>query len=259
MANITFIGLGWLSKAAAIHFQKLSYKVKATKRTAEKFDDVEVFSWSLSENFPEEALADNIVISIASRTHELKHYEQLFNNLYSHQLNKIILISTTSVYGNKRGVLDESADLSELMDDNIHLQISVLFQKYFPSGVVLRLAGLVGPGRNPAKFLAGKTNVADPNLTVNMVHQKDVIRAIECCINNMASGVYNVCASTHPTRKEFYSKLAIHNKLEVPIFVEDAPSEMIRIIDNSKIKKEFNFEFEVDDVMNYYLSSVDKD
>lgn len=259
MANITFIGLGWLSKAAAIHFHKLSYKVKATKRTAEKLDDVEVFSWSLSENFPKEAISENIVISIASRTHELQHYEQLFNNLCSHQPKNILLISTTSVYGNRRGLLDENADLSELIDENIHLQISTLFQKYFPSGVVLRLAGLVGPARNPAKFLAGKINVADPGLTVNMVHQIDVIRAIESCINNKASGIYNVCASNHPTRKEFYTKLAVHHKLEAPIFVEDVPSEIIRIIDNSKIKREFNFEFEVDDVMNYYLSSVDKD
>ncbi len=259
MANITFIGLGWLSKAASLYFTKHNFKVKATKRNAEEFNNIEVFSWSLGTSFPSEAVSDYIVISIASRNHQLNDYQQLFTELKSFQPKKVILISTTSVYGNRRGVLEEWIDLTEYLEENIHLQISRLFQEYFPEGIVLRLAGLVGPGRNPAKFLAGKINVADPNLSVNMVHQKDVIRVIEKCIINDAKGIYNVCASKHPTRIEFYTKLALHYHFQAPQFVEDTKDESIRIVSNSKIKSELNFEFEVDDVLNYYLSSTDND
>lgn len=255
MNQITFIGLGWLSKAAAAHFQKLNYQVKATKRTLEQVENIEVYAWSLGEVLPKEALSENIVISIASRSHELQHYEHLFKQIESFKPTNIILISTTSVYGNNRGVLDENLDLSTESANNIHLQISNLFQQYFPNGVVLRLAGLVGPGRNPAKFLAGKVDVADPELSVNLVHQKDVVRAIECCIMNNAKGVYNISSSTHPSRQEFYTQLTKHYSLEIPKFVDANSNNAIRIVSNLTFKQKFKFEFEVDDVMSYYLSS----
>lgn len=259
MASITFIGLGWLSKAAAVYFSKQDFRVKATKRIAEEFYGIDVFSWSLATPFPSDAISDYLVISIASKQHNLIEYQQLFTELKSYQPKKTILISTTSVYGNLRGILDEEADLSNYIAENIHLQISNLFEHFFPGGVVLRLAGLVGPGRNPARFLAGKINVADPELSVNMVHQTDVIRAIEKCIKNEAKGIYNVCASSHPSRREFYTKLALKYHLIAPQFLENKEQETTRIVSNSKIKNELDFEFVVDDVLNYYLSSEVKD
>ncbi len=259
MANITFIGLGWVSKAAALHFNKLNYKVKGTKRTAEKIDNIEVYSWSLANPFPPDAVSENIVISIASRTHELYQYELLFKDLQLHSPKNIIFLSTTSVYGNKRGILEETTNLSDLFADNLHLQISELFLKYFPSGIVLRLAGLVGPGRNPVNFFAGKQIVLDPQLNINLVHQIDVVRAMVSCIDNNAKGIYNVCSSTHSSRQEFYTKLSEFYRLSPPQFAECKQNDNIRIVSNAKLKSELNFKFNVDDVLSYYLSSEDNE
>jgi len=40
---------------------------------------------------------------------------------------------------------------------------------------VIRLAGLIGPGRNPARFFAGKTNIPNGNAPVNLIHLDDCI------------------------------------------------------------------------------------
>jgi nucleoside-diphosphate-sugar epimerase len=119
--------------------------------------------------------------------------------------------------------------------------------------VILRLSGLVGPNRNPARFLAGKKNVANPNNKINLVHQTDVIRFIEQCIQQDVAGVFNVCSSEHPTREEFYTKVCLHQSLEAPLFAID--TEETRWVNNAKSKSELNFEYQYDNLLEYYTKS----
>ena len=58
---------------------------------------------------------------------------------------------------------------------------------------ILRLAGLVGPGRHPGRF-AGKT-APDGEHGVNLVHLEDVIGAITLLLQAPKGGhIYNICA-----------------------------------------------------------------
>ena len=143
--------------------------------------------------------------------------------------------------------------------DDILLKESTVAQKELTLNstsinyIILRLSGLVGPNRNPARFLAGKKNVANPKNKINLVHQTDVIRFIEQCIQQVVVGVFNVCSSEHPTREEFYTKVCLSQSLEAPLFALD--TEETRWVSNAKSKSELNFEYQYDNLLEYYTKS----
>lgn len=252
MNSVTILGYGWLGKALAKYLQSSNYSVKFTKRNLEDFSDtVEAFQWSLGEDFPKKAISETVVISIAEQENIIENYIKLYHQLEQFGVKKIIFISSSSIYND---VIGEASETSEIINTNatVALKEYSLRNTIIPS-VVLRLSGLVGPNRNPAKFLAGKKNVANPKQKINLVHQQDVIRFIEICIMNNATGIYNVCSSTHPTREEFYTKVCMHFNMEAPVFAEH--SEPGRYVSNEKSKVDFDFKYEYDDLLEYYLRS----
>lgn len=257
MESISIIGLGWLGKACAQYFSSINFNVKATNRTGNAFENVDVYAWSLGHDLPSEINSDTILIALAPKEQDLANYEKLCNDLKKHQHKKIIFISTTSVYGKFKGLLTEDIDLNGSDNHNFQYAISNLFLKSFSNAVVLRLSGLVGPNRNPAKFLAGKKNLPNPNQKVNLVHQQDVINIIHKCIEYDLNGIYNVCSSVHPSRQEFYVAVCNRFNFEAPTFLDSNEEE--RIVSNEKLIKETSYQYIIDDVLKYYLSSEFKD
>src|SRR5690606_15302388 len=84
---------------------------------------------------------------------------------------------------------------------------------------VIRLGGLIGPGRHPGRFFSGKKNVPNGMAPVNLIHLDDCIGLIEAVIEkNIWNGVFNACAPQHPSRQEFYSNAAKSAGLPLPHF-----------------------------------------
>jgi nucleoside-diphosphate-sugar epimerase len=84
---------------------------------------------------------------------------------------------------------------------------------------IVRLAGLVGPGRHPGRFFAGKS-APDGQHGVNLVHLEDVIGAIELLLQAPKGGhIYNICAPSHPARSTFYPLMARQLGLAPPVLV----------------------------------------
>ncbi len=251
MKSISIIGYGWLGKACADYFHALSYAIKVTNRSGGTGLSYPVIAWKLGEEFPREAASDIVIIAIAENENNVEHYHQLYRDLEKYGVQKIIFISSTSIYNGMIGEVSET--------DDILLKESTVAQKEFTlkntsiNSIILRLSGLVGPNRNPARFLAGKKNVANPNNKINLVHQTDVIRFIEQCIQQDVVGVYNVCSSEHPTREEFYTKVCLSQSLEAPLFAID--TEEIRWVSNTKSKSELNFKYQYDNLLEYYTKS----
>lgn len=91
---------------------------------------------------------------------------------------------------------------------------------------ILRLAGLVGTDRHPGRFLAGKTGVKGAR-KVNLVHQEDVIAAIELLLNRPKGGhLYNLCAPIHPRKRDFYPACARALQLTPPEFAVEEQEEL---------------------------------
>ena len=90
--------------------------------------------------------------------------------------------------------------------------------KHFKTAV-LRFGGLIGQDRNPARFLAGKLNVANPDGAINLIHLDDCIGIIKAIIaKDIWNERFNAVAPYHPTRKEYYSQKALDQNLVPPAF-----------------------------------------
>ncbi len=120
---------------------------------------------------------------------------------------------------------------------------------------IVRLAGLVGPGRHPGRFFAGKS-APDGQHVVNLVHLDDVVGAIELLLQAPKGGhIYNICAPSHPARSTFYPLMARQLGLAPPAFRRGKVwQDKGKIIDGNRICHELGFEYQYPDPLNMPLS-----
>ncbi|MDX1301971.1 SDR family oxidoreductase [Photobacterium sp.] len=138
---------------------------------------------------------------------------------------RVIFVSTTSVYGGLTGeVLETSVPQPDTESGRAHFHIEQQLRKSWGDNlVVLRLAGLIGPGRHPVNYLAGRENLAGGEKPVNLVHLDDCIQAIASIIDRQpALKVLHLAAKSHPTRKHYYTAMASKAGLPEPIFTADS-------------------------------------
>lgn len=150
--------------------------------------------------------------------------KELTTQLLSKGCRKILFISTTSVYGNNQGKVDEqSVPAPETPSGRAHVEIE---RHLLATGKasILRLAGLIGPGRHPVKFLAGRT-LDKGHQKVNLVHLEDVLKVIIAIIEGGHWGqVFHLSATEHPARQDFYCHAAKQAGLAPPVFTTDEDS-----------------------------------
>ncbi|WP_299243203.1 uroporphyrinogen-III C-methyltransferase [uncultured Aquimarina sp.] len=259
--HISILGLGWLGLPLALQLQKRGYSVNGS--TAEldalkslckysfltsriKIDsDTIIGDWesfinetsTLIINFPPKRI-DNIEV-----VHPLQ-IEQIIK--HTPRSTKVIFVSSTSVYQNSNNLINETEDCApEKTSGRALLKAEQLLQQYFRANItIVRLAGLIGPQRNPGRLLADKKQLKNPNVPVNLIHQKDAIDLIEAILEQNCFGeIINGCSDMHPKRKEFYENAAIQLSLPTPVF-HTITKENFKIVDNSKSKSLLNFEYQ---------------
>ncbi|MDB4924274.1 SDR family oxidoreductase [Mucilaginibacter sp.] len=152
---------------------------------------------------------------------------RLITPIIAHKIKQVVLISSTSVYGDTNSEVNE---LNEPKPDNesgkIILQAENLLkeQPAFTT-TIIRFAGLIGPGRDPGRFFAGKTNIPNGDAPVNLIHLTDCIGISEAILTQQAFGyTYNACSPNHPIRSEFYANAAKRSRLEAPHFITERKS-----------------------------------
>ncbi|OYX82684.1 MAG: NAD(P)-dependent oxidoreductase, partial [Flavobacteriales bacterium 32-34-25] len=103
--------------------------------------------------------------------------------------------------------------------------------------------GLIGEDRNPARFLAGKENVPNPEAPINLIHLEDCIGIIQKIIaTNSWNTTLNAVTPFHPTRKEYYTQKSIAENLVPPTFNHEIPSIGKTILSDYLIQK-LNYTF----------------
>ena len=117
---------------------------------------------------------------------------------------------------------------------------------YFKT-TVIRFGGLLGDDRHPVKFLAGKTNIENPNAPVNMIQREDCIGIIEKILKQVQHDnwgeTFNAVAPQHPTRKAYYHKKAELFNLPLPTFAENSESKG-KIISSKKVETILGYSFQ---------------
>jgi len=165
-------------------------------------------------------------------------------------VRKVIFISSTSVYLPSENLIVETS-ATESPETNALRQAEIIISDPENSWetTIIRMAGLFGPERAPGRFLAGKTDLPDPNFPVNLIHLQDCINIILAVIaQEKWNTIYNACADEHPSRKEFYTAGARKLKLPEPTFSEtDSPASQKKLISSEKVKTELNYNFKFPD------------
>ncbi|WP_157074887.1 SDR family NAD(P)-dependent oxidoreductase [Janibacter limosus] len=91
---------------------------------------------------------------------------------------RAVLVSSTSVYGDLEGDLDETTSVAPQADrPKILLESEALFHAAIPHGSILRLSGLYGASGRMARTVRAGDNV-DPGRWTNRIHREDAAAAI---------------------------------------------------------------------------------
>ena len=147
--------------------------------------------------------------------------EKLIPFIEKSTVENVLFISSTSVYGEDNLIVTEETELNpdtesckQLVKTEQLLQSNPNFKT-----TILRFGGLIGEDRHPIKFLAGKTNLENPNAPINLIHQDDCIGIILKIIAfDCWNKTFNAVSPFHPSRKDYYTQKAIDFNLAPPQF-----------------------------------------
>lgn len=245
--TISILGTGWLGHPLALRLLD-KYKVKVSLRSLNKklqFQNEGLIPFLLNENSLEslDEILDTDYLFINFPPSKFDNFSSFLEKIYSNKkiqkIEKIIFISSTSIYPDEAKVFDENEVFNNPKSSKIFKIEEAIKDK---THLIFRCAGLMGANRISGKYFAGK-ELDSEDVKVNYVHLEDIIRATIFALDNDLKGIYNLCSCEHPTRKEIYFKNALNFGFEKPIF-KDKKVYKERLIDGSKIEKEgFKYEY----------------
>jgi len=160
-----------------------------------------------------------------------------------HPSTRVCYISTTGVYHQGDGSwVDESSEADPTREGGqIHLEAEKLLRSTRPSGsVVLRLAGIYGPGRVPraADVLAGRPIASREDGFLNLIHVEDAAAAAIQSWVAPSHPLYLI-SDDHPVRRgDCYREIAAQTGSPEPTFVApaDGSSKSARSDSNKRVR-----------------------
>ncbi len=250
--SISILGCGWLGFPLAKELLLKDYKVKGSTTSHQKMNPfvangIEPVIIQMN-NLNEEILSnflnsDYLVIAIPPSSIDLEKLKVVLQLASKQKIQKLILISSTGIYHDTNSEIDET-NLDALDLESKLFQVESLVSS-FPdlNPVILRMAGLIGYDRQPVRYGNSPRVKSNPNGRVNMIHQDDAVKVILKVIeSDLKNESFNCCADEHPTKKEYYTKLAEMNQVEIPVF-DAVTNDSFKIISNQKVKQMLEVEF----------------
>ncbi|RXJ54165.1 hypothetical protein [Candidatus Marinarcus aquaticus] len=238
--SISVLGSGWLGFPLAQSLSK-EFSIKLSTTTYKKFDKIKdenitpfiVDINNLSGEIDKFLSSDILIINIPSKN--IDGFKELIKHILNSSIQKIVFISSISV------LKDETSPL---------LEIENLFKKTNLEITILRFAGLIGYGRNPAKFFPNGKVVKDVNAPVNMIHRDDCINIIGNVIKQgIFDETFNCVTPSHPTKKEFYTYCAKVSDLPIPTFDSLKNESNKKIVKSDLLVLKLNYKFIHEDLM----------
>lgn len=252
--TISILGSGWLGFPLAEHFASNGNHVKSSTTSKNRLQElsslrIEAFILDIGQlpsHLHAFLKANVLIINIPSKN--IDEFKNLIKEIEISEIEKVLFVSSTSVYKNENKTLFES-DAEESTISPL-LEIENLFRKNsnFKTTIV-RFGGLIGYSRNPGRFFKKGSLVHDPESNVNLIHRDDCINIISCIVEQEVwDEVFNCCADTHPTKREYYTQAAKKSGFPAPNFAE-SDARSFKIISNQKVKRILHYEFLHPDLM----------
>jgi nucleoside-diphosphate-sugar epimerase len=255
--QVFVLGAGFIGKPLAINIEQLNYNVSVSIRNSENnasFTEqgIVVHNFQVGDSqVPIFSEIQTLVIAypIGSRRMQpgdhLKQAQWIAEHFPKNQVKQVILTSSTSVYPDGMGEVDENCVARRTDHGLIQLEYEEALRGFYGEKlVVLRLAGLIGKKRHPGRFLAGRKDVSFGSSPINMVHQGDVVRFITELINRQITvPTINLCHNDHPPKQVYYRAASKALNLEPPTFSSEMQQQP-KVVNNTLSKSLFVFEYE---------------
>ena len=269
---VSILGCGWYGRALAAKLVSSGIPVKGSATSPERAEQlaqagIKSYVIKLDEN---ESIydvdffkCDIIVIAIppSFKKNQGKQYlpkiKNIIKAIVDHKVTKVIYISSTGVYADcNREVTENDLAQPDSESGQILRRAEELFlnENVFRTSIV-RFGGLVGPGRNPARFFLNKTDIPNGLAPVNLIHQIDCV-GVTCAIieRDRFGFIFNACAPDHPAKGDFYRKMARQNNIPSPIFLNEL--KYWKIVNSVNINSKLDYSFIIDVWDKYPLDEL---
>lgn len=246
----SILGCGWLGLPLAKHFLEHGIQVKGSTTSKEKlalFKEEGIVPYLINieetETYQDFLNCDVLLIMITSK--QLEAYKKLITQIEKASVEKVIFISSTSVYPRNN---KEYSEEDETVDSML-VNAEQLFRNNTNfSTTILRFAGLFGGKRLPGNWFKDR-KIPQPNGFVNMIHREDCIAILLQLIQqNIFGETFNACANHHPTRKDFYINARKSLGKPAPVFDDSQPLQFKKI-SPVKLIKRLNYTFIHNDLL----------
>jgi nucleoside-diphosphate-sugar epimerase len=241
--SVLVVGCGFLGRRAARRWRAAGRTVSALTRSDERSEQfraegIEPILGDVTEpaslRFPQ---SDTVLYAVGLDRTAGQSMREVYVGGLANVLGGLprprcfIYVSSTSVYGQTDGEeVDETAATDpEEESGKIVLEAERLLRERMPEAIILRFAGIYGPGRllRRRSIESGEVIVGDPERWLNLIHVEDGVMAVLAAAERGRPGeVYNVSDGQPVRRREFYTSLARLLKAPKPRFVPpptDAP------------------------------------
>ncbi|MDC6350347.1 SDR family oxidoreductase [Zeaxanthinibacter sp. PT1] len=149
-------------------------------------------------------------------------------------VRKIIFVSSTSVYGDQSGVLDEKSKARPNTESGRHLLASeqLFIQDPGLHTTVVRFGGLIGGDRHPVSHLSGKTELRNGEHPVNLIHRTDAISLVQIIIEKEYwNAIVNGVAPEHPEKQDYYRSEALKRGLTPPDYQQSTGANPGKLVE----------------------------
>ena len=270
--KVSILGCGWLGFPLAKKLIEIGFEVKGSTTTENKLavlksNKIAPYLLEVSEHKISECISDFLynadiliidippglrkIIEASSEKTFVNKIKNLIPFIENSTVKKVIFISSTSVYADTSPistVTEESVlhpdtesgkqlvEVENLLRNNTNFQTTII-----------RFGGLIGEERNIVKMLTGKTNVANPDAPINLIHQEDCIGIIceilkQVTLDQVWNETFNAVAPIHPTRKNYYTEKAKQFHLTAPLFNENE-TNFGKIVSSEKLETILGYRF----------------
>tara|TARA_R110002074_G_scaffold261478_4_gene433792 strand:+ start:2591 stop:3352 length:762 start_codon:yes stop_codon:yes gene_type:complete len=251
MRKVSVLGCGWLGKPLAVSLLEEGFSIKGSTTSEIKIQELEALGIETYlvdiiefEEFDSFLQSDILIIAITSK--DIDAFERLVEQIQTSTIQKVIFISSTSVYPVSNAIVSEETHTLKTPLAEIE---SLFKENTFFETTILRFAGLFGPGRHPGSWFKNGRTIPEPNGFVNMIHQEDCIEIIHEIIDqNCWNIILNACSNDHPTRSDFYINARKSLNFDAPIF-EESTEIRYKIISSKKLQKVLDYRFIHDDLL----------
>ncbi len=264
MQKVVIIGCGWLGQQVATTLAAQDFEVFGSRQSAAGLAELPLAIQPLLLKLPlalpnaavTEIFRDSWLICAvppAGRQQSAVQYATQLQSLVeiaaTAGVRGVIHCSSTGVYQGLSGDVDELSVDQGLLPINSRAETLLAAEQILqqiPNCITLRLAGLIGPGRNPAHFGQGRT-LSGPELPVNLVHALDISRFVLTLLKSPCPAphkLFNLCSPEHPQKAAFYHAAALQAGLPPVTFVAaEEPARRVLSIRSAQLTG-FTYQFQ---------------